>query len=65
MAGLRAAAAAALQQVEDAGRGQAAAVVAQLAALDGVKQRMEAACSTLKVRGEARLTAGEREPPGC
>ncbi|KAL4421182.1 hypothetical protein ABPG77_003365 [Micractinium sp. CCAP 211/92] len=45
---LRASAAGALQQLEDAGSGQAAAVVGQLAELDRVKRRMEDACNTLK-----------------
>ncbi len=51
---LRASAAGALQQLEDAGSGQAAAVVGQLAELDRVKRRMEDACNTLKVRGTAQ-----------
>jgi hypothetical protein len=50
VASLRASAAAALRTLEDAGSGQAAAVVGQLAELDLVKRRMEDACSTLKVR---------------
>jgi hypothetical protein len=51
VASLRASAAAALRTLEDAGSGQAAAVVGQLTELDLVKRRMEDACSTLKVRG--------------
>lgn len=49
VAALRASTAAALAQLEDAGGGQAAGVVGQLAELDQVKRRMEDACSTLKV----------------
>ncbi|EFN55444.1 hypothetical protein CHLNCDRAFT_133750 [Chlorella variabilis] len=48
VATLRGSAAAALKQLEDAGSGQAAAVVGQLQAVDTVKRRMEDACSTLK-----------------
>jgi hypothetical protein len=49
VAALRASAAVALAQLEEAGGGGAADVVAQLRQLDTVKRRMEEACSTLKV----------------
>lgn len=51
MGALREAATGTLQQLEDAGSGQAAVVVGQLAELDRVKRRMEDACNTLKVSG--------------
>ena len=57
VASLRASAAAALRTLEDAGSGQAAAVVGQLAELDLVKRRMEDACSTLKVRDSVVVAA--------
>lgn len=51
---LRGDAAAALKQLEDAEAG-AAAAVATLRELDRVKQRMEAACTTLKVSPRAAV----------